>query len=112
MNEKTAKIVSTLILNWRSEAELEYYLSFIEKTGKEFFDSLSKEGLLSWRINRVFNKINAIKTSEVYIYRDQKSFIRGQVIIGKFRKRNESFYKRITFQVDANRALVLFEFLK
>ena len=111
MIDKSAQIVSTLILDWRSEPELEFYLSFLEKTGLEFFNNLKKEGLLSWRVSRVFNKINSIKTSEVYIYADQKSYVKGQVIIGEWRKKNEKFYKHMTVKVDANRALLLFEFL-
>ena len=110
MTEKNAQIVSTLLLDWRSEPELEYYLSFLEKTGKEFFDNLKEVGLISWRVSRVFNKINSIKTSEVYIYSDQKAYVKGQVIIGQFRKKYASFYKHMTVKVDANRAILLFEF--
>ena len=110
MTEKKAQIISTLILDWRSEPELEYYLSYVEKTGAEFFNNLKDVGLLSWRISRVFNKINAIKTSEVYIYSDQNAYVKGQVIIGQWRKKNETFYKHMTVKVDANRALLLFEY--
>ena len=110
MTVKTAKIVSTLILDWRSEPELEYYLSFLDRTGQEFFDKLKEIGLTSWRISRVFNKINSIKTSEVYIYADQKAYVKGQVIIGKWRKDHANFYKNMTVKVDANRALLLFEY--
>ena len=110
MTEKSAQIVSTLLLDWRSEPELEYYLSFLEKTGGEFFNNLKEVGLMSWRISRVFNKINSIKTSEVYIYADQKAYVKGQVIIGKWRKKHENFYKNMMVKVDANRALLLFEY--
>ena len=110
MTEKSAQIVSTLILDWRSEPELEYYLSFLEKTGTEFFNGLKDVGLVSWRVSRVFNKINAIKTSEVYIYSDQKAYVKGQVIIGQWRKKHAIFYQHMTVKVDANRAILLFEY--
>ena len=110
MTNKEAQIVSTLVTDWRSEPELEYYLSFLEKTGQEFFKKMKEAGLISWRVSRVFNKINAIKTSEVYIYSDQKAYIKGQVVIGQWRKKHESFYKHMTIKVDANRALLLFEY--
>ena len=110
MAEKSAQIVSTLLLDWRTEPELEYYLSFLEKTGREFFNNLKAVGLTSWRVSRVFNKINSIKTSEVYIYSDQKAYVKGQVIIGEWRKKYESFYKHMMVKVDANRAILLFEY--
>ena len=111
MTNKSAQIASTLILDWRSEPELEYYLSFLDKTGKQFYDKMREAGLISWRVSRVFNKINAIKTSEVYIYSDQKAYVKGQLIIGKWRKDHETFYKHMTVKVEANRAILLFEYI-
>ncbi len=64
MVAKNAQIVSTLLLDWRSEPELEFYLNFLEKTGLQFFNSLKKEGLISWRVSRVFNRINSIKQAK------------------------------------------------
>ena len=44
----------------KSEVDLEYYLSFLEKVGIDF-SRLKNVGLLSWRVSRVFNKVGSIK---------------------------------------------------
>ena len=64
---KEVQVVSSIVVSYKNEIELEYYLNYIDKTGKLFFDALKDVGLLSWRISRVFNKVGTVKTNEVYI---------------------------------------------
>ena len=107
---KEVQVVSSLIASYKSEIELEYYLNFLDKNGSDFFDRLKNVGLVSWRVSRVFNKVGAIKTNEVYIYKNQQAYLKGQKVIEKFLKDYESFYKNITAKVEATRVIVLFEF--
>ena len=107
---KEVQVVSSLIASYKSEIELEYYLNFLDKNGSDFFDRLKNVGLVSWRVSRVFNKVGAIKTNEVYIYKNQQAYLKGQKVIEKFLKDHESFYKNITAKVEATRGIVLFEF--
>ena len=107
---KEVQVVSSLVVSYKNEIELEYYLNFIDKTGKVFFDKLKDVGLISWKISRVFNKLGSIKTNEVYIYKNQQAYLKGQKIIEKWYRDNESFYKKFTFKVEATRGIVLFEF--
>ena len=107
---KEVQVVSSLIASYKSEIELEYYLNFLDKNGRVFFDRLKNVGLVSWRVSRVFNKVGAIKTNEVYIYKNQQAYLKGQKVIEKFLKDYESFYKNITAKVEATRGIVLFEF--
>ena len=107
---KEVQVVSSLIASYKSEIELEYYLNFLDKNGSDFFDRLKNVGLVSWRVSRVFNKVGAIKTNEVYIYKNQQAYLKGQKVIEKFLKDYESFYKNITAKVEATRGIVLFEF--
>ena len=107
---KEVQVVSSLIASYKNEIELEYYLNFLDKNGRDFFDRLKNVGLVSWRVSRVFNKVGAIKTNEVYIYKNQQAYLKGQKVIEKFLKDYESFYKNITAKVEATRGIVLFEF--
>ena len=107
---KEVQFVSSLIASYKSEIELEYYLIFLDKNGSDFFDRLKNVGLVSWRVSRVFNKVGVIKTNEVYIYKNQQAYLKGQKVIEKFLKDYESFYKNITAKVEATRGIVLFEF--
>ena len=107
---KEVQVVSSLIASYKSEIELEYYLNFLDKNGRDFFDRLKNVGLVSWKVSRVFNKVVAIKTNEVYIYKNQQAYLKGQKVIEKFLKDYESFYKNITAKVEATRGIVLFEF--
>ena len=94
----------------KSEVDLEYYLSFLEKVGIDFFSRLKNVGLLSWRVSRVFNKVGSIKTNEVYVYKNQESYLKGQKEIEKFFKEHENTYKNINGKVEVTRGIVLFEF--
>ena len=107
---KKVQIVSSLIVSHKSEVDLEYYLNFLDKHGHDFFERLKNVGLISWRVSRVFNKVGSVKTNEVYIYRNQEAYLKGQKVIEKFLKDYESFYKNITAKVEATRGIVLFQF--
>ena len=60
MTEKSAQIVSTLLLDWRSEPELEYYLSFLEKTGSGPY--WSRE--ITFETQQVFN-LTGVNVNEI-----------------------------------------------
>tara|TARA_B100001093_G_C26428583_1_gene842983 strand:+ start:303 stop:656 length:354 start_codon:yes stop_codon:yes gene_type:complete len=107
---KKVQIVSSLVVSHKSEVDLEYYLNFLDKHGHDFFERLNNVGLISWRVSRVFNKVGSVKTNEVYIYRNQEAYLKGQKVIEKFLKDYESFYKNITAKVEATRGIVLFQF--
>ena len=66
---KQVQVISSLVVSYKSEVDLEYYLNFLDKNGKDFFDRLKAVGLISCRVSRVLNKVGAVKTNEVYIYK-------------------------------------------
>ena len=107
---KEVQVVSSLVVSYKGEIDLEYYLNFLDKNGQDFFDRLKAVGLISWRVSRVFNKVGAVKTNEVYIYKNQQAYLKGQKVIEKWFKEHEGFYKNITAKVEATRGIVLFEF--
>ena len=56
------------------------------------------------------NKVGSIKTNEVYIYKNQESYLKGQKAIEKFFKKHENTYKNINGKVEVTGGIVLFEF--
>ena len=107
---KEVQVVSSLVSSFKNEVELEYYLNFLDKNGRDFFDRLKAVGLISWRVSRVFNKVGSVKTYEVYVYKNQQAYLKGQKVIEKWFNKHESFYKNITAKIEATRGIVLFEF--
>ena len=65
-------------------------------------------GLLFWRVTWVFNKVGSIKTNEVYVYKNQESYLKCQKTIEKFFKEDENTYKNINGKVEVTRGIVLF----
>ena len=43
---KEVQIVSSLVVSHKSEVDLEYYLSFLDKHGNDFFEILKAVGLV------------------------------------------------------------------
>ena len=107
---KKVQIVSSLVVSHKSEVDLQYYVSFLDKHGDDFFTRLKNVGLISWRVSRVFNKVGSVKTNEVYIYENQDAYLKGQKVIEKFLKDYDSYMKNVTAKVEATRGIVLFEY--
>ena len=48
-----AKLISYTLNSFSSEAEMDLFVNFFEKNGKEFFENLKRYGLIRWRLNQV-----------------------------------------------------------
>ena len=75
---KEVQLVSSLVSSFKNEVELEYYLNFLDKNGRDFFDGLKDIGLVSWRVSRVFNKVGSVKTNEVYVYKTSRLILKDK----------------------------------
>ena len=80
---ETAKLISYVKIDFSTEAELELYVNMFEKEGESFWLQLKEIGLLRWRINRVWNKRGGFELSQIFEYKDENSFIKGQELLGE-----------------------------
>ena len=59
MNEQnsapSAKLISHVLLDFSSEAEMELFINYVEKTGANFYENMKKIGLIRFRLNQVWN---------------------------------------------------------
>ena len=60
MNEQnsapSAKLISHVLSDFSSEAEMELFINYVEKTGANFYENMKKIGLMRFRLNQVWSK--------------------------------------------------------
>ena len=88
----SAKLINHILVDFTSEAEMELYISKFEKMGDDFYKSLKKVGLLRWRFNRVWNKQGGYSISQIFEYKDEVAYTKGQELLGKMRQTIKSFF--------------------
>ena len=100
MNEQnstpSAKLISHVLLDFSSEAEMELFINYVEKTGANFYENMKKIGLMRFRLNQVWNKEGGFALSSLFEYKDENAYLKGQKVIEKHFKENENFFKKIT----------------
>ena len=79
---ESAKLISYVKIDFSTEAELELYVNMFEKEGEGFWLQLKEIGLLRWRVNRVWNKRGGFELSQIFEYKDEGSFVKGQELLG------------------------------
>ena len=52
----SAKLISNVLLDFSSEAEMLLFINFVEKTSANFYENMKKIGLISFRLYQVCNK--------------------------------------------------------
>ena len=60
MNEQnsvpSAKLISHVLLDFSSEAEMQLFINYVDKTGENFYENMKKIRLMRFRLNQVRNK--------------------------------------------------------
>ena len=92
----SAKLISHVLIDFSSEAEMELFINYVEKTGSNFYESMKKIGLMRFRLNQVWNKEGGFALSTLFEYKDENAYVKGQKVIEKHFKENENFFKKIT----------------
>ena len=108
--KNSAKLISYTVVDFTSEAEMELYLVFFEKNGPHHFEQLSTLGCIRWRINRVWNKTGGFEVSQLFEYKDEKAYTKGQEVLGKLIAGNKSFFDKINLKRTASRSINLMDF--
>ena len=82
MNEQnsalSAKLISHVLLDFSSEAEMELFINYVEKTGANFYENMKKIGLMRFRLNQVWNKEGGFALSSLFEYKDENAYLKGQ----------------------------------
>jgi len=76
MNEQknsipSAKLISHVLIDFSSEAEMELFINYVEKTGSNFYENMKKIGLMRFRLNQVWNKEGGFALSTLFEYKDE-----------------------------------------
>ena len=112
MNEQnsapSAKLISHVLLDFSSEAEMELFINYVEKTGANFYENMKKIGLMRFRLNQVWNKEGGFALSSLFEYKDEKAFLECQKI---FKEAELEFKNKtgIVWRVFSNRGIVLYD---
>ena len=69
-----AKLISYTLNSFSSEAEMDLFVNFFEKNGKEFFENLKRYGLIRWRLNQVWNKDGMFQLASLFEYKDEEAY--------------------------------------
>ena len=115
MNEQknsipSAKLISHVLIDFSSEAEMELFINYVEKTGSNFYENMKKIGLMRFRLNQECNKEGGFALTTIFEYEDENAYVKGQKVIEKHFKENENFFKKITVKRLTTRTLNLLDY--
>ena len=80
------------------------------KDGENFYNELKKVALLRWRFNRVWNRTDIFEISQMFEYKDEKAYKKGQKVLGKLIAGNKSFFDKINLKRTESRSINLMDF--
>ena len=106
----SAKLMSHILVDFTSESDMELYISKFEKMGDDFYNSLKKVGLLRWRFNRVWNKQGGYSISQLFEYKDEVAYTKGQELLKKLMVDNQNFFHGMTIKRAATRAINIMDY--
>ena len=106
---QSAKLISHVLIDFSSEAEMELFINYVEKTGSNFYENMKKVGLMRFRLNQVWNKEGGFALSTLFEYKDENAYVKGQKVIEKHFKENDNFFKKITEKRLTTRTLNLLD---
>jgi hypothetical protein len=106
----SAKLISHILVDFTSESDMELYISKFEKMADDFYNSLKKVGLIRWRFNRVWNKQGGYAISQIFEYRDELAYTKGQELLGKMMVDNQKFFHGMTIKRAATRAINIMDY--
>ena len=99
MNEQnstlSAKLISHVLLDFSSEAEMELLINYVEKTGANFYENMKKIGLMRFRLNQVWNKEGGFALSSLFEYKDENAYLKGQKVIENILKRIKISWRKL-----------------
>ena len=105
-----ANLISYTLNSFSSEAEMDLFVNFFEKNGKEFFENLKRHGLIRWRLNQVWNKDGIFQLASLFEYKDEEAYKNSIEEIVNWRNKHEHFFNKINIKRTASRTVNLLDF--
>ena len=105
-----ANLISYTLNSFSSEAEMDLFVNFFEKIGKEFFENLKRYGLIRWRLNQVWNKDGIFQLASLFEYKDEEAYKKSIEEIVNWRHKHEHFFNKINVKRTASRTVNLLDF--
>ena len=106
----SAKLISYVKVDFSTEAEMDLYINMFEKEGENFYKQLKQVGLLRWRFNRVWNKNGGFEIAQIFEYKDEVAYKKGQELLGKMMADNQNFFHGMTIKRAATRAINIMDY--
>ncbi len=106
----SAKLISYVKVDFSTEAEMDLYINMFEKEGENFYKQLKQVSLLRWRFNRVWNKNGGFEIAQIFEYKDEKAYIKGQELIAKIISAKKAFFQKINLKRTPSRSINLLDF--
>ena len=73
----SVKLISHVLLDFSSVAEMELFINYVEKTGANFYKYMKKIGLVRFRLYQVWNKEGGSVLSSLFEYKDENAYLKG-----------------------------------
>ena len=89
---------------------MDSFIDMFEKEGENFYNQLKEVGLIRCRLNRVLNKKGVLEISQIFEYKDEIAYTKGQKLINKFMSDNKSLFEKINLKRTPSRAIIIFDF--
>ena len=104
-----AEFTSYTIIEFPSEAEMEFFLSERISKSASLRDSMKKSGMKKWVTSRIFNKENKFVIANWLEYESQEAYETCNKLFEHHVAKNRNELLRHTVKIQSYRGIVIFE---
>ena len=106
---KDAEFTSYTIIEFPSEAEMEFFLSERISKSASLRDRMKKSGMKKWVTSRIFNKENKFVIANWLEYESQEAYKTCNEMFENHVAENRNELSRHTVKIQSYRGIVIFE---
>ena len=106
---KDAEFTSYTIIEFPSEAEMEFFLSERISKSASLRDRMKKSGMKKWVTSRIFNKENKFVIANWLEYESQEAYETCNEMFDNHIAENRNELSRHTVKIQSYRGIVIFE---
>ena len=104
-----AEFTSYTIIEFPSEAEMEFFLSERISKSTSLRDSMKKGGMKKWVTSRIFNKDNKFVIANWLEYESQEAYENCNQLFEQHVAKNRDELSKHTVKIQSYRGIVIFE---